>query len=48
MPLLRRGVLSAARPVVRYVAPASAVLLLVTGAFLVYCWLTLGGLVRAS
>lgn len=46
--LLRQGALAAARPVVRYVAPASAILLLVTGAFVVYYWLMLGGLLPAS
>lgn len=36
-----------ARKVVRYVQPASAVLLLVAGAYVVYYWLTLGGLLAA-
>lgn len=32
------------RPLGRYLQPASAVLLLLTGAFVIYYWLTLGGL----
>ena len=48
MAVLSQGALAAARRVVRYVAPASAILLLVTGAFVVYYWLTLGGLLGTA
>ena len=38
---------AAARRASRYVQPASAVLLLLAGTYVVYYWLTLGGLLRA-
>ena len=35
-----------ARSIVRFVQPASVVLLLIAGAYIIYYWLTLGGLLR--
>jgi len=32
--------------IVRFVQPASVVLLLIAGAYIIYYWLTLGGLLR--
>lgn len=46
--VLKHAAFGRLRSAVRYVEPASAVLLLVAGAFLVYYWLTVGGLLNAS
>jgi cytochrome c-type biogenesis protein len=43
----KHAVVNRARAVLQYVQPASAVLLLVAGAYLIYYWLTLGGLLNA-
>jgi len=45
--VLRDGVLRRTRLVMRYVEPASAVFLLLAGAYIIYYWLTLGGLLAA-
>lgn len=45
--VLRDGVVRRARVAMRYVEPASAVFLLVAGAYIIYYWLTLGGLLAA-
>lgn len=42
--LFRDAVIMRARAAVRYVQPAGAVLLLLAGAYIIYYWLTLGGL----
>jgi cytochrome c-type biogenesis protein len=42
--LFKTAVITNLRGIARYVQPASAVLLLVAGAYIVYYWLTLGGL----
>jgi len=42
--LFRDSVVTRARATMRYVQPASAVLLLLAGAYITYYWLTLGGL----
>jgi hypothetical protein len=39
-----RAVIGSARRIGRYLKPASAFLLLMTGAYVVYYWLTAGGL----
>jgi len=44
--LFRGAALSRARRLARFVNPASAVLLLATGGYVVYYWLTLGGLLE--
>jgi cytochrome c biogenesis protein CcdA len=41
----KQGALAPVRTLTRYASPASALLLLVTGAYVVYYWLTLGGLI---
>jgi len=43
----KQAVLRYARKVLPYVQPASALLLLVAGAYIIYYWLTLGGLLGA-
>ena len=45
--VLRDGVVRRARLAMRYVEPASAVFLLLAGAYIIYYWLTLGGLLAA-
>ncbi len=45
--LFRDAVVTRARVAMRYVQPASAALLLIAGAYLIYYWLTLGGLLAA-
>jgi cytochrome c biogenesis protein CcdA len=40
---LKHGAVSRLRGIVRYVEPASAVLLLLAGGYIVYYWLTIGG-----
>ena len=45
--LFRDTVLTRARGAMRYVQPASAALLLFAGAYIMYYWLTLGGLLAA-
>ncbi len=42
----RLGVLAPFRAITRYAHPASGVLLLLTGAYVAYYWLTLGGLIQ--
>ena len=44
--LFKQGTVRWARTVLPYVQPLSAVLLLVAGAYIVYYWLTVGGLLR--
>jgi len=44
--LFKGAALGRPRRLVRFVSPASAVLLLVTGGYVVYYWLTLGGLLE--
>src|SRR5262249_7320253 len=46
MALFKGAALGTARRLVRIVNPASAALLLATGAYVVYYWLTLGGLLE--
>lgn len=41
----KRGALAQVRAFARYANPASSVMLLMTGAYVVYYWLTLGGLI---
>lgn len=41
----KRGALAPVRAFTRYANPASSVMLLMTGAYVVYYWLTLGGLI---
>jgi cytochrome c-type biogenesis protein len=45
--LFRDAVLTRTRKPTRYVQPASAALLLLAGAYIIYYWLTLGGLLAA-
>jgi cytochrome c-type biogenesis protein len=45
--LFRDAVLTRTRKTMRYVQPASAALLLLAGAYIMYYWLTLGGLLAA-
>jgi cytochrome c-type biogenesis protein len=45
--VFRDTVVIKARTAMRYVEPASAVLLLLAGAYIIYYWLTLGGLLAA-
>jgi cytochrome c-type biogenesis protein len=45
--VFRDAVVTRARVAMRYVQPASAVLLLLAGAYIIYYWLTLGGLLAA-
>jgi cytochrome c biogenesis protein CcdA len=45
---VKHGLLGHARGVVRYVEPASAILLLLAGGYIVYYWLTLGGLLART
>ena len=45
--LFRDAVLTRARGAMRYVQPASAALLLLAGGYIMYYWLTLGGLLAA-
>lgn len=45
--IFKAAALAKARSLVRYVEPVSAVLLLLAGAYIVYYWLTLGGLLAA-
>jgi cytochrome c-type biogenesis protein len=45
--LTASAVLTSARGVVRYIEPLTVVLLLMAGGYIVYYWLTLGGLLRA-
>ncbi len=45
--LFRDAVVARARQAMRYVQPASAALLLLAGAYIIYYWLTLGGLLAA-
>jgi cytochrome c biogenesis protein CcdA len=45
--LFRDAVVTRAREAMRYVQPASAALLLLAGAYIMYYWLTLGGLLAA-
>ncbi len=45
--LFRDAVLTRTRMAMRYVQPASAALLLLAGAYIMYYWLTLGGLLAA-
>ena len=44
--LFKQGTVRWARAVLPYVQPLSAVLLLVAGAYIIYYWLTVGGLLR--
>jgi len=44
--LVRSAATLRVRALVRYVQPTSAALLLLAGAYAVYYWLTLGGLLR--
>jgi cytochrome c-type biogenesis protein len=46
--LFRSAATTRARILIRYVQPASAALLLLAGAYIVYYWLTLGGLLRVA
>jgi len=41
--LFRDSLVKRARAAMRYVQPASAALLLIAGAYIIYYWLTLGG-----
>jgi cytochrome c biogenesis protein CcdA len=45
--VVQHGALARARGLVRHVKPASAVLLLLAGGYVVYYWLTLGGILTA-
>jgi cytochrome c biogenesis protein CcdA len=45
--LFRDAVVTRAREAMRYVQPASAAFLLLAGAYIIYYWLTLGGLLAA-
>lgn len=45
--IVQHGALARVRGMVRYVEPASAVLLLLAGGYIVYYWLTLGGILTA-
>jgi hypothetical protein len=45
--LFRDAVVARARQAMRYVQPASSALLLLAGAYIIYYWLTLGGLLSA-
>ncbi len=45
--LLKHGIVARVRAVGRFAQPASAFLLLVAGAYIIYYWLTLGGLLSA-
>ncbi len=45
--LFRDAVLTRTRKAMRYAEPASAALLLLAGAYIMYYWLTLGGLLAA-
>jgi cytochrome c biogenesis protein CcdA len=44
---IKEGVVARARPLVRYGEPVSAMLLLLAGSYIVYYWLTLGGILGA-
>jgi cytochrome c-type biogenesis protein len=46
--LFRDAVVIRARRAMRYVQPASAALLLIAGGYIIYYWLTLGGLLAGS
>ena len=46
MAFFKHATIARTRAVVRYVQPATAVLLLIAGAYIVYYWLTLGGLLN--
>ncbi len=46
--LFKHAVLRHVRMALPYLQPASAVLLLVAGAYIIYYWLTLGGLLRSA
>jgi hypothetical protein len=45
--LFKYAALGGVRRVVPFVQPLSALLLLVAGAYIIYYWLTLGGLLRS-
>jgi cytochrome c biogenesis protein CcdA len=46
--LFKVAAIAKMRALLRYVEPASAILMLVAGAYIVYYWLTLGGLLAAA
>jgi cytochrome c-type biogenesis protein len=45
--LFQSALVDRVRSLVRYIAPVSAALLLIAGSYIVYYWLTVGGLLRA-